>query len=298
MDWEKLKIFHAVAEAGSFTLAAKRLNLSQSALSRQIRGLEDSLNLSLFTRHARGLVLTQEGEQLFDTAHEVLDRIEKTERDLIESKDLPRGVLRVTAPVTFGTVWLTPRLKDFLRLYPEIRLEFLLSDDDLDLATREADVAIWFHAPEQADFIQRQLGTVHQHIYGSPKYLSEKGTPERAEDLDGHDLISYGPSVPLPIKNVNWILRAGFTGFRRQPVLQVNNMFGVLQAVKAGIGLAAIPDYLAAAHPDLVRVLAELESPAFHTYFVYPGELKGSRRVGVFRDYLVNQIKDATELTS
>lgn len=296
MDWEKLKIFHAVAEAGSFTLAAKRLHLSQSALSRQIRGLEDSLNLSLFTRHARGLVLTLEGEQLFETAHEVLDKIEKTERELLESKDLPSGLLKVTAPVTFGTVWLTPRLKTFLNLYPEIQLEFLLTDDDLDLATREADVAIWFHAPEQADFIQRQLGTVRQHIYGSPKYLSEKGTPERAEDLDGHDLISYGPSVPLPLRNVNWVLRAGYTGFRRKPVLQVNNMFGVLQALKAGIGLASIPDYLAAAHPDLVRVLGDIESPEFPTYFVYPGELKGSRRVGVFRDFLISQMKEATEL--
>lgn len=290
MDWEKLKLFHAVATAGSFTLSAKRLNMSQSALSRQIRSLEESLNLSLFTRHARGLVLTQEGEELFETAKLVLENIEQTEASLLESKGQPSGRLRVTTTVTFGTFWLTPRLKEFTRLYPDIRLELILSDDDVDLATGAADVAIRLHPPTQADLIQKPLFDIQQSIYGSAKYLSERGTPEKAEDLDQHALIVYGPAVPPPIKNINWILKAGATGYKRTPVFQVNSLFGVFMALKAGMGLAAIPNYLAEGHSDLIRILADQEGPKFSAYFVYPGELRGSRRVGVFRDYLLRAI--------
>lgn len=291
MDWDKIKLFHEVADAGSFTLAAKRLNMSQSALSRQIRTLENSINLSLFTRHARGLVLTQEGEKLFETAHEMVERIEATERDLQETKERPSGRLRLTTAVSFGGLWLTPRLKGFQQQYPEISLQLILSDDDIDLATGEADAAIRLHPPTHADLIQRPLFTIHQSIFGSAKYLSERGTPETAEELDQHALIAYGPAVPPPIKNINWLLDAGYTGYRRSPVFQVNNMNGVLHALKSGMGIAALPDYLAEGHTDLVKILSHVEGPAFPTYFVYPKELKGSRRIGVLRDYIVGEAK-------
>ncbi len=291
MDWDKLKIFHAVAESGSFTHATQKLGLSQSALSRQIRALEESLNISLFTRHARGLVLTQEGEQLFDTASEVLKKIERAEVSLLEAKDKPRGRLRVTTTVTFGSLWLLPHMKEFIKLYPDIQLEFMLSDDVVDLTVREADVAIRFNVPGQADLIQRQIGSVHHHIYASPQYLTQKGTPEKPADLDNHDLIIYGPTVPTALKNINWVMDAGATGYKRTPIIQVSSLFGVLEAVKAGLGLAAIPDYVAAGNPELVRILADIEGPAFKTFYVYPSELKGSKRVNLFRDFLIKEIQ-------
>ncbi|MCK5576221.1 MAG: LysR family transcriptional regulator [Sphingomonadales bacterium] len=292
MDWDRLKIFHAVAEAGSFTLAAKRLYSSQSALSRQIKTLEESVNVSLFTRHARGLVLTDEGKQLYETAHAVYLEIEKTERALLESKEKPRGPLRVSATVAFGATWLTPRMKDFRRNFPEIDLELILSDDIADLSTREADVAIRFKLPEQADLMQRPLVKVHHHIYAHPKYINEYGTPESVDDLDHHNLIVYGPSVPDAIKNVNWLTS---NKRHRKPYLSVSSLFGVLEALKAGMGLAAIPDYLAASCPELVRVLADVEGPAFQAYFVYPSELKGSKRVGVFRDFLLAKVAEEAD---
>ncbi|RMF17281.1 MAG: LysR family transcriptional regulator [Alphaproteobacteria bacterium] len=291
MDWDRLRIFHAVAEAGSFTLAARKLGLSQSAVSRQIRALEESLNVHLFTRHARGLVLTHEGEVLYRATKNAARDIEEAESALLEMKGTPRGRLVVTTMVSFGAVWLTPHIAGFVRRYPEIALELNLSDEDLDLARREADVAIRFHAPHQADLIQRPLVKVHHHIYASPEYLERRGVPKTPEDLDRHDIIIYGPTPPEPIKDINWTLKLGAPGRRRRPLLQINNTFAVLQAIRAGIGLAAIPDFLAYNQEGIVRVLPELEGPAFDLYFVYPRELKGSKRVALFRDHLLEQVR-------
>lgn len=295
MDWEKLKIFHAVAEAASFTQAAARLTTSQSALSRQIKALEEELNVALFTRHARGLVLTQEGEQLFETARKVMRAIEEAEQGLQDTKAGARGRLRVTTTVAFGTFWLTPHLREFIRAFPEINVELFLTDKDLDLASGEAEIAIRFHPPAQADLIQRPLMVIHQHIYASPKYLNQRGSPEKAGDLDHHDIVVYGPAEQSPNLAVDWILKVARPKRPRTPKLQINSHFGVLRAIQAGIGLGSLPDYLAAANPELVRVLGEVAGPSFKAYFVYPGELKRSRRVNEFRDFLVKNIeKSAT----
>lgn len=291
MDWDRLKIFQAVAEAGSFTTAARRLNLSQSAASRQVKALELELDVTLFTRHARGLVLTGEGEFLLATAREVLQKLAAAEQSLLDAKGAPRGQLVVTTMISFGALWLTPHLKEFLKLYPDIEIILNLSDEELDLSKREADVAIRFHAPHQAELIQRPFVKVHHHIYASPAYLERKGVPKTAADLDYHDIITYGPSTPPSIKNINWTLTLDSGEKPRRPVLQVNNTYAVLRAIEAGIGLAAVPDYIAAHNKTLVRVLPEIEGPAFETYFVYPRELKGSKRVGLFRDFLIEQVR-------
>ena len=297
MDWEKLKIFHQVAKAGSFTGAARQFGNSQSALSRHVRDLEQSLGTALFTRHARGLVLTSEGERLFETASIVSERVSVTEQALLETVQSPQGPLRVTTTVSFGSFWLTPRLKEFNATYPDIRLELLLSDDDLDLSTREADVAIRMHAPSQADLIQRPLVSIHYHIYASPEYLANNGEPNRPENLDDHDLIVYGPAAPTPIRDINWLLTVGHTGADRKPILAINNLFGILEAVKSGLGLAALPDYLAAGNSDLVRILDQLEGPSFRAHFVYPRELRRSKRVTAFKDFLIKKVaEDAATL--
>ncbi len=291
MDWDRLRIFHTVAECGSFTSAGAQLNVSQSAVSRQIRALEESLNVSLFTRHARGLVLTQEGQELFETAREVVHKIDETERRLLESRERPSGLLRVTTMVTFGAVWLTPHLEQFILEYPEIDLQVVLDDEDLDLSAGEADVAIRLHEPEQADLIQRPLATFHVHMYASPEYLARKGTPVSTADLDAHDLITFGTSTAPVIKGLNWLLEVGKETHKRTPRLEVNNLYGIMHAVEAGMGIAVLPDYLVHNRQKLVRVLPDVEGNSFNSYFCYPPELRGSLRVALFRDFLVRQIR-------
>jgi len=293
MDWDKLRIFHAVAEAGSFTHAGETLNLSQSAISRQISSLEQSLKVPLFHRHARGLILTEQGEDLYLTAHEVFHKVAMTEARLTESKEQPKGPLKITTTVGFGSVWLTPRIKEFMDLYPDINVTILLVYDDLDLAMREADVAIRLTPPRQPDLVQRHLMSIHYKVYASPEYLQEHGTPKTPEDLDKHNLVTFGEEVGdqtdlLPA--LNFLQGAGAKGVRRKPVLQVNNIYGIFRAVRSGVGIGALPDYFIEGSTNLVHILPELQSPQTEVYFVYPEELRQSARIAVFRDFLVRKI--------
>jgi len=293
MDWDKLRVFHAVAEAGSFTHAGEALNLSQSAVSRQISALEESLNVPLFHRHARGLILTEQGELLYSTAREVFAKLAMTEGLLTESKDRPKGPLKVTTSVGFGSIWLTPRIREFLELYPDIQVAMVVDDSELDLSMREADVAIRMSPPRQPDLVQRHLMTVHVHLYAAPEYLKKYGTPRRAEELDQHRLVVYGDESRAPISNINWALEAGTKpGHERRPILQVNNTYGLLRAVSSGLGIAALADYVAVESPDLVRVLPELTGPPVEAYFVYPEELRSSKRISVFRDFLIRKVTE------
>jgi DNA-binding transcriptional LysR family regulator len=291
MDWDKLRVFHAVAEAGSFTHAGETLNLSQSAVSRQISALEESLSVPLFHRHARGLILTEQGDLLYRTAREVFAKLAMTEAMLTESKDRPKGPLKVTAPVAFGSMWLTPRVKEFLELYPEIQIALIVDDSELDLSMREADLAIRMQAPRQPDLIQRHLVTIPIHVYAAPEYLKRHGTPERPEDLDNHRLISFGDEMRAPVSNINWLLEAGATKERR-PILQINNSYGIYRATVSGVGIAALPDYMAKEGGTLVRILPELSGPPIETYFVYPEELRASKRISVFRDFLIRKVHE------
>ena len=147
MDWDKLKIFHTVAEASSFTKASTILNLSQSAISRQIQALEGDLKVQLFERHARGLVLTENGEYLYKTAHEVISKLKEVETSLGDKKNKPTGKITITTVRSFGTHWLTPRIKDFMQLHPEMEVELIFDDKELDLSTRQADIGIFMRRP-------------------------------------------------------------------------------------------------------------------------------------------------------
>ncbi len=294
MDWDKLRIFHAVAEAGSFTHAGEALNLSQSAVSRQIGTLESGLGVALFHRHARGLILTEQGELLFETTKEVSHKLVMTEAMLGESKERPRGPLKITTTVAFGSIWLTPRMKEFTELYPDIRVNLVLDESERDLSMREADVAIRMVPPRQPDLIQRHLMTMHFHVYASPEYLKKYGMPKKPEDLADHMMIVYGEDMEPPVANVNWLLEIGRKrNDRDRALLKVNNIYGIYRAVQSGVGIASLPDYTIRQASQLVRILPELEGPSYDAYFVYPAELRHSKRIVVFRDYLIRKIAES-----
>jgi DNA-binding transcriptional LysR family regulator len=294
MDWDKLRIFHAVAEAGSFTHAGESLNLSQSAVSRQISALEESLNVSLFHRHARGLILTEQGELLYRTAHEVFAKLAMAEAQLSESKDRPKGQLKVTTTVALGSTWLTPRMGEFLDVYPDVTVDLLLDDRELDLSMREADVAIRMAPPRQPELIQRHLMTVHLNVYAAPAYIKRYGLPKTVEELDSHKVIVYGEATRPPVPDTNILMRLGAKGEeRRRPALTVNNVYAIQRAAEAGLGLAALPEFMVQGSSNLVRVLPEVEGPRIDAYFVYPEELRNSKRIQVFRDFLLRKVAES-----
>ncbi len=294
MDWDKLRIFHAVAEAGSFTHAGDSLHLSQSAISRQISSLEDSLSCRLFHRHARGLLLTEQGELLYRTVHEVYAKLTMAEAQLNDAQDRPQGPLKITTAVGLGSLWLTPRIREFIDLYPDIEVTLITSDEELDVSMREADCAIRLTPPTQPDLIQRRLTRVNTHVFASSDYLQQNGMPDRVTDLGDHKLVVYSEESVLPAPNLNWLLNAAREAVGREPqkILTLNNLYGMVRAVEAGIGIAGLPDFLARESRSLVRILPELEGPGNDVFFVYPEELRASQRIGVFRDFLVSKVAE------
>ncbi|MGD9740431.1 MAG: LysR family transcriptional regulator [Bauldia sp.] len=291
MDWDKLRVFHAAAHAGSFTKAGETLDMSQSAVSRQVSAIEQELNVPLFHRHARGLMLTEQGEMLYRAANEMMMKLEAVQARLQEARDKPSGTLRLTTTVGLGSTWLAERLHEFVELYPDISLQVILENEELDLSMRQADVAIRLQKPSQPDLIQRRLFTVHFHIYASPSYLARFGEPKTLEDLDNHRIVTFGVPVPQYLRHLNWLEVAGRQrGSPRKSVLLINNVSSIWRAVRNGAGIAALPDYLMEKNSnELVRILPQAEAPSFTTYFVYPSELRNSARVAAFRDFLLDK---------
>jgi DNA-binding transcriptional LysR family regulator len=293
MDWDKLKIFHTVAEASSFTKAATILNLSQSAISRQIQSLESDLKVQLFERHARGLVLTENGEYLFKSAHEVITKLKDVESNIIGHKDKLNGRLVVTTVVSFGTTWLTPRIKEFMDLHPGIEIELIFDDKELDLATRQADVAIRMRRPKQLNLIQKKFVDFNYHIYGSNDYLEKNGYPKTLKDLDKHKFITYGKGAPSPVYNPDWVLKVGAKeGKKRKSLMKVNSVYGLLLAVQSGVGLAALPDYIAHNKSGITKVLPHEQGKPTETHFVYPASLKNNARLVAFRNFLFSKVNE------
>lgn len=292
LDWDKLRVFHAVSDAGSFTHAGETLGLSQSAVSRQVHALEESLGVMLFHRHARGLILTEQGELLYRSVHDVFHQLAMTESLLTDSKDRPEGPLRITTTVTFGSTWLTRVIKRFIDDYPGIEVSLLLADSDLDITMREADCAIRFAMPSRPELIQRHLRKTRSRLYASAEYLRAHGMPQSLDDLDGH-VILFGEDVPVPTPTMNWLMHEQVDGHALRPALKINNVYGMYRAVVAGLGVAPLPSYMARLSSELVHVLPEIVGPETDMYFVYPGELRDSKRITVFRDFLVRSLNDA-----
>ena len=291
MDWDKLKIFHAVADAGNFTKATVILNLSQSAISRQIQSLEKELKTQLFERHARGLSLTENGEYLFKTAREVISKLKDVESTLMDKKNKLSGKLTVTTVVSFGTTWLTPRIQEFMKLNPEMEIELIFDDKELDLSIRQADIGIWMRRPKKLNYIQKKLIDIHYHLYGSTKYLEQFGHPKTISELNKHKFISYGKGAPSPVFNPDWALKLGLKeSKKRKPVMKVNSVYGLLLAVQSGVGLAALPDYMTVSVPNLIRILPQIEGPKTDAHFVYPQSLKNVARVVAFRNFLYSKV--------
>ena len=288
MDWDKLRIFHAVADAGSLTHAGDKLHLSQSAVSRQVRALEETLNATLFHRHARGLILTEQGELLFDATVAMSKRLDAAAARIRDSEEEVFGDLRVTTTTGFGTLFLAPRLPKLYEKYPDLRVDLMLEERVLDLPMREADVAIRMKEPSQADLIRKRLMSVRMRAYATKNYLMDHPFPHVPADLQDHRLIcqntgsaQVGASVTLVQELMTHNVRSTLT---------VNNYFGVLQGVLNNLGIGILPDYVIEDFPDLVRVLPEIESAEVPVFLAYPEELRHSKRISAFRDFVQEEI--------
>lgn len=294
MDWNRLRTFRIVTEVGSFTKAGLELGLTQSAVSRQIAGLENELGNPLFIRSGRGLVLTEAGEYFLKTVKEMSKHLDLGLARLNELRAKPEGPLRVTTTVGFGSAWLTGRINRFHTLYPDIQVSLLLADNvELDLLRRDADCAIRFQPPTELNLVKRYIAAFSYKIYGSRTYLEEHGTPETLDQLAEHELIVYGDDAwAPPVERINWLLTEGMPpGEMRKPALRVNSIYGIYRAVESGMGIAALPFYMSERSEELVELFSEIEGPSIPVYFVFPEELRPSRRINAIRDFLIEEIR-------
>ena len=293
MNWDRLRIFHAVAEAGSLTHAGQRLRLSQPAISRQVTALESDLKSTLFHRHARGLVLTEAGETLYQTTSLVFRHIQEAETRLTEMRDRPVGALKITAGTAFGATWLTERIRAFLELYPDIDAKLILTDQELDLGMREADCAIRIIPPHHPGLVQRKIATFSFHLYAASDYIDRMGLPRTPEDLAKLDLIYCEEAPELAVSHRNWLQTLVPKG--HPPRLIVNNLYGAYRAVRSGLGVASLPNYMVGNMNNLglCRLFPDLTGPETSVYFVYPEELRGSKRIDVFRTFLLTHLEQS-----
>lgn len=288
MDWDKLRIFHAVADAGSLTHAGDTLHLSQSAVSRQVRALEESLNTTLFHRHARGLILTEQGELLFDATKSMNKRLEAASARIRDSEEEVFGDLRVTTTIGFGTLWLAPRLPKLYEQYPDLKIDLMLEERVLDLPMREADIAIRMKEPSQADLIRKKLMSVRMRLYASQDYLDQHGNIQDIEEISNHRLISQSLSSAQVAAGATLVQH--LLAYDVPSLFTVNNYFGVLQGVLNNLGIGVLPDYVTEDFPGLVRVLPDLESGEVPVFLAYPEELRQSKRISAFRDFVQEEI--------
>ncbi len=293
MDWDKLRTFYTVAQSKSLTKAAESLSISQSAISRQISAVESDVGVTLFHRHARGLLLTEQGEILFRTVAEVVNKLQTTQSILAETSERPRGPFHITAPAAIGTIWLTTVMKEFTSLYPDIEVTLFCEDEERDLSMREADVAIRLYPSKHPDLVQKKLVSLSNSLYASNDYLHEYGTPTSIEALKSHRIISFSKSSQLPFPEVNWLLNLPeVKKLKIKPIFQTNSLNSMRRAVKTGIGIAALPDYLMYRARHISRLLPDLKAPETNAYFVYPVELKNSRRIAVFKNFITRKLAE------
>jgi len=288
MDWDKLRVFYAVASAGSLTHSSETLNLSQSAVSRQIKSLEDELKAPLFHRHARGLLLTEQGEKLFEITSKMEKQVQMAQARIKEAEEDAQGELRITTTVGFGTIWLAPRLNGFMNAHPNLSIDLILTERVLDLPMREADVAIRMRPPTQADLIRKPIFNIALGLYASKDYLAAHAPIKTLEDILKHRLLVYSPSIPQSEPAMPWLYSLITRDLK--PTLYVNNYYGVLQAACYSVGVSVLPSYMATAHPELVDIFPDLRSPGHTSYLAYPEELKNSKRVKLFKDFIMTEI--------
>ena len=280
MNWDKLKAFHIVAKCGSFAQAASQIHLTPSAVSRQIADLEESLGVSLFNRHSRGLAITESGKILYQTTEEILHKLAETEA-LLNQKEAQNS-LRIATNYDLSTSWLPQYLKEFLSIHPETNLT--ITSDDNALGLQNNQIAIRTEVPHQPDLSHIHLTTLHFGLYASLEYLEKFGAPKTAVDLDQHRLLTLD-------ENASWPLHLGLKSNQspRTPYLRINSAYGLMKCVEEGIGIAALSKEFAS--KNLIPVLPDQTGPIVKIYYVYQASLKNLKHVTALGEFLQQKLQ-------
>lgn len=286
IDLDHLRTFYEVVKAGNMTKAAENMNISQPSVSRIIQILEERLEVKLFERTPQGLMITLEGQRLHKFSKRFIEEAYMMQNLLKQKTNEATGELKVITSPGLGETWLASYVPGFLKSYPDMSLSIVGRTDQIDLG--EADVAIRSFVQHHPELIQRHLQTFHMKLWASREYLEQYGTPKKPEDLDSHQLITFGDETTNVYANLNWILNVGASiDYRRTPYLQINSLEGLINFAKAGLGIVELAEeYVKSKNVDLIPLLSDIEGPKVDIYYIYQERMKNSKRVTALGDYL------------
>ena len=292
MKWDRLRLFNIVAQTRNITEASYILQMSQSALSRQMKALEHELGVKLFLRNSDGITLTKAGIRLYSSVQVLASDISKTHNQLLQDMDVPSGRLNVTATNAFGALWVAPRMSKFKIAYPEISVALSLRDSEPRVTNFNSDVEVRMTPSSSQDDVQIKLADCRYKIFASKDYLKVNGLPKTTKDLDDHKIISYGEDAQPPIDRhrLNWLLTIGKENKRpRKPILEVSSIYGIAKATEVGMGIASLPDWMEFEMIELTEILSQLEGPKMSISLCYNYELRNDSRIKAFKDFMLQE---------
>ncbi len=290
-DLNDLVIFAKIVELRSFSAAARSLGMPKSNVSYRMTRLEERLGVRLLQRTTRSLSVTSAGDLYYQHCKTIARNAEEASAAIHNIQARPRGILRISFPIAFGHIFIVPLIVDFMTLYPEVRVLMFSSDRRVDLIEENFDLVIRIGPLQPSAMIARRLGTLHQHLFASPKYLARRGTPVLPEELSAHDCIAFGESI----SSTQWTL----IGPNETKVIQFeprsagNDPIMLRSLVSKDLGIAMISDVLCRqteATGELVRILPAWSAPPIDCHVLFPSHKGLPLLVRTFLDYVTSKL--------
>ena len=283
-----MKVYCSVVENDSLADAARKMNVSPSVVSKHLSALEDHLGVRLLNRTTRRISITEEGTAYYERCKQIITDVAEAEIEVSSAHTAPRGLLKITAPVTFAHRHLTPHLPKFLDMFPEVEVQVQVNDRVVDLVDEGIDLAIRISQLKDSSLIARRLAPNRRYIAATPEYLERNGTPKSIDDLKDHRLITWPPGNPLNdwhflIDGVDRIIKV-------KGAIAVNEGDAILTTLLADGGLGMTQEFLAGPfvkEKKLVPLLEEIVREDNPIYAVYPSSRHLSPKVRAFVDFLV-----------
>jgi DNA-binding transcriptional LysR family regulator len=290
---QAMHLFVRVAELSSFSAVAQQMGLARSAVTRQIAALEEHLGIKLMVRSTRRLMLTSAGAAYLEKCRVILNLVEAAETGVAEERQTPRGMIRISLPLTYGLMRVAPILLDFARRYPEVQLDMDYTDRRVNLIEEAIDLSVRITSRLGATEIARRIGSSQLQAVASPAYLAEHGTPRHPSELIHHECLSYTTTAESK-QTWSFEIDGVLTAYPIRPRIHSNNGEALNDAVERGLGIALQPDFIierSLQSGKVVTILTEFHLSELGIYAMLPSNRQVPHRVRVLMDFLADQLR-------
>ena len=290
---QAMHLFVRVAELSSFSAVAQQMGLARSAVTRQIAALEQHLGIKLMVRSTRRLMLTSAGSAYLEKCRVILNLVEAAETGVAEERQTPRGMIRISLPLTYGLMRVAPILLDFARRYPEVQLDMDYTDRRVNLIEEAIDLSVRITSRLGATEIARRIGSSQLQTVASPAYLAEHGTPRHPTELIHHECLSYTTTTESK-QTWSFEVDSVLTAYPIRARIHSNNGEALNDAVERGLGIALQPDFIIERSLQIgkvVTILDEFPLPELGIYAMLPSNRQVPHRVRVLMEFLADQLR-------